>query len=121
MSTTNIIPLSSSAKAHGGFVPSKAFEDFTAPIVLTPEFAEKLRKFNGLTRDIRAADIGIEALAFLDNKIFINLNSAELLRTRFRDEVRGIRYRTEGRTTRNVVTIRGIDVAWYTPVKEQDQ
>lgn len=118
---SNIIPLSSSAHACSGFVLGKALEDLTAPIVLTPELAEKLRKFNGLTRDIRAADIRIEALAFPDNKVFINVNSVELLTARFRDEVRGIRHRTEGRTTRHVVTIRGIDVAWYTSVKEQDQ
>lgn len=100
---------------------SAALEQLTAPIVLTPAFAEKLRTFNGLTRDMRAADVRIEALEFLDNKLFIHPDSSELLAARFGKELRGIRYRADGRYTRNVVTIRNVDVIWYTPIREQNQ
>jgi hypothetical protein len=122
----NILPFTmdtSIPHGFGGYVtPSgKTFEELTAPVVLTPEFAEKLRAFNQLTREFRAADIGIEAMAFPDNKIFIHRDSAVLLSTHFGKELRGIRNRSDGRYTRHVVTIRAIDVIWFVPLKEQDQ
>lgn len=121
----NILPFTGSAPmppASGGCIPaSKALEDLIAPIVLTPAFAEQIKAFNGLTRDMRAAEIRIQALAFPDNKVFIHPDSVELLAKCFGKELRGLRYRADGRYTRNVVTIRDIDVIWYTPIREQDQ
>ena len=89
--------------------------------ILAEEFPVKLSVFNELTRDIRNARIGIKHLVMLDNKIFIDHHDIELFLRRFGHELRSIRYSTEGRVTRNTVTIRGVDVAWYTQVKEQDQ
>lgn len=109
------------AQAHSHAAFGKAFEELTAPIVLTPAFAEKLGAFNQLTREFRAAEIRIEALAFPDNKVFIHPDSAELLSTHFGKELRGIRNRSDGRYTRHVVTIRAIDVIWFVPLKEQEQ
>lgn len=120
MATATIMPFTG-PHALGGFVPSKAFEELTAPIVLTPAFAEKLAAFNQLTREFRAAEIRIEAMAFPDNKIFIHPDSAALLSTHFGKELRGIRNRSDGRYTRHVVTIRAIDVIWFVPLKEQEQ
>lgn len=117
---SNILPLNV-AQTHSHLFSSRAFEELTAPIVLTPAFAEKLGAFNQLTRDFRAAEIRIEALAFPDNKVFIHPNSAALLSTHFGKELRGIRNRSDGRYTRHVVTIRDIDVIWFVPLKEQEQ
>lgn len=88
---------------------------------LTPEFAKHLGAFNAMTRALREAGIEIEALVEKDNRIFIRAEDSDLIKTNFLSEVRGMRYRTEGKLTHNVVTIRGVDVAWLTPVKEQDQ
>ncbi|MBH8611920.1 hypothetical protein I4N56_014040 [Pseudomonas mohnii] len=89
--------------------------------ILTEEFPVKLSAFNELTRDIRDAGVVIKHLVLLDNKIFIDLASVELFVRRFGHELRGIRYVPAGRFTRNTVTVRGVDVAWYSLVKEQDQ
>ncbi|MDE1531657.1 hypothetical protein PVE90_18275 [Pseudomonas carnis] len=89
--------------------------------ILTEEFPVKLSAFNELTRDIRNAGIGIKHLVLLDNKIFINHDDIELFLRRFGHELRGMRYTPAGRFTRNTVTVRGVDVAWYTLSKEQDQ
>lgn len=88
---------------------------------LTAEFAEHLAAFNAMTRALREAGIEIEALIEKDNRIYIRAEDSGLIKTNFLSEVRGMRYRTEGKLTHNVVTIRGVDVAWLTPVKEQDQ
>lgn len=89
--------------------------------ITSDEFVAKLAAFNDLTRAMRGADIRIEAMSFLDAKIFIHHDSVELLCRRFGHEVRGQRYRTSGKFTRHVVTIRNVDVTWFTPVKVQDQ
>lgn len=88
---------------------------------LTAEFAQHLAAFNAMTRALREAGIEIEALVEKDNRIFIRAEDSGLIKTNFLSEVRGMRYRTAGKHTHNVVTIRGVDVAWLTPVKEQDQ
>lgn len=88
---------------------------------LTAEFSQHLAAFNAMTRALREAGIEIEALVEKDNRIFIRAEDSDLIKTNFLSEVRGMRYRTVGKTTHNVVTIRGVDVAWLTPVKEQDQ
>ncbi|WP_435608747.1 hypothetical protein [Pseudomonas knackmussii] len=88
---------------------------------LTPEFAKRLGAFNAMTRELREAGIEIEALVEKDNRIFIRAEDSDLIKTNFLSEIRGMRYRTKGNLTHNVVTIRGVDVAWLTPVKEQDQ
>lgn len=88
---------------------------------LTEAFAARLQAFNAMTRAIRGAGIEIQALIALDNRIYIRAEDSDLVKSNFLSEVRGIRCRTVGRYTHNVVTIRGVDVAWLTPVKEQDQ
>lgn len=89
--------------------------------ILADEFPIKLCAFNELTRDMRDAGITVERLEFADNKIFINPLSVDLMSRRFGHELRGVRYATVGRRTRNTVTIRGVDVIWFSLVKEQDQ
>jgi hypothetical protein len=89
--------------------------------ILAPEFLPKLSAFNDLTRDMRAAGLQLEQLAFLDNQIVITQDGVDLLARRFGHELRGSRYRTEGKFTRNAVTVRGVDVVWFTQVLEQDR
>lgn len=89
--------------------------------ILAEEFPEKLSTFNDLTRDMREVGIVIKALEFPDNKIFIDPARVELLLRRFGHELRGMRYSADGRFTRNTVTIRGVDVVWFSLAKEQDK
>lgn len=88
---------------------------------LTDAFAKELAAFNAMTRAIREAGIEIVALVQPDNRIFIRPEDSDLVKSNFWPDIRGMRYRTVGKYTHNVVTIRGVDVAWLTPVKEQDQ
>lgn len=90
------------------------------PSILADDFHAKLSAFNDLTRELRQAGIGIKHLVLADNKIFIEPSSVELFLRRFGHELRGIRYSPRGRFTCNTVTVRSVDVAWYTLVKEQD-
>ncbi|WP_338807117.1 hypothetical protein V8U11_09100 [Pseudomonas chlororaphis] len=90
------------------------------PSILTEEFPVKLSAFNELTREIRGADIVIKHLVFVDNKIFIDQSSVELFTRRFGHELRSMRSSSRGRFTCHTATVRGIDVAWYSLVKEQD-
>lgn len=92
-----------------------------AMVHLTDEFAKELAAFNAMTRELRGADIEIVALVQADNRIYIRAEDSDLVKSNFLSEIRGMRYRTKGKHTHNVVTIRGVDVAWLTPVKEQDQ
>jgi len=89
--------------------------------IFAEEFLPKISSFNSLTRDLRKAGVEIKHLVFLDNKIFIEPNSAPLLQRQFGNELRGVCYSTQGRVTRNTVTVRGVDVVWLSIVKEQDQ
>lgn len=89
--------------------------------ILTEAFPAQLSAFNELTRDIRDAGVSIMLLVLLDNKIVIELSSLERFMCRFGSQLRGIRYSPAGPLTCNTVTVRGVDVAWFTPVKEQDQ
>ncbi|WP_176471547.1 hypothetical protein [Pseudomonas sp. Irchel s3h14] len=89
--------------------------------ILAEEFPVKLSVFNELTRDIRDVGITVKHLVLLDNKIFIEEVDVELFLRRFGHQLRGIRYSPAGRFTCNTVTVRGIDVAWYTLMKEQDK
>lgn len=57
----------------------------------------------------------------VDNKIFIEQASVELFLRRFGNQLRGMRYSPDGPFTRNAVLVRGVDVVWYSLVKEQDQ
>ncbi|WLH43966.1 hypothetical protein [Pseudomonas beijingensis] len=88
--------------------------------ILTEAFPAQLAAFNELTRDIREAGVSIMLLVFLDNRIFIEQDSLGLFMRRFESQLRGIRYSPAGPLTCNTVTVRGVDVAWFTPVKEQD-
>ena len=92
-----------------------------ALVFLTEELAKQLAAFNAMTRDLHAAGIEIVALVQSDNRIFIRPEDSDLVKSNFLSDIRGMRYRTEGKYTHNVVTIRDVDVAWLTPVKEQDQ
>lgn len=89
--------------------------------IIAPEFLPKLTEFNDLTRAVRDAGLQVTAMSFLDNTITISADSVEHLLRRFAHEVRGQRHRTQGRFTRNAVTIRGIDVVWFSLVKEQNR
>lgn len=89
--------------------------------ILAEAFPVQLSAFNGLTRDLRDAGVSIKLLVFLDNRIFIELDSLQLFMRRFGSQVRGIRCSSGGPSTCNTVTVRGVDVAWFTSVKEQDQ
>ena len=89
--------------------------------ILSPEFLARITAFNDLTRDMRAAEVHIEHLEFLNNSIFIATDSVELVARRFGHELRSSRHRTVGKFTRHAVTIRGVDVVWFSPIKEQDQ
>ncbi|MBV4551745.1 hypothetical protein HU742_011415 [Pseudomonas sp. SWRI102] len=88
--------------------------------ILAEAFAVQLSAFNELTREIREAGVSIKLLVFLDNRIFIELSSLELFIRRFGSQMRGIRYSPAGPLTCNTVTVQGVDVAWFTSVKEQD-
>lgn len=92
-----------------------------APSILAEEFPVKLSAFNELTREFREVGVVIKHLVLADNKIFIEPYSVDLFSRRFGHELRGIRYSPAGRFTCNTVTVRGVDIAWYTLVKEQDQ
>lgn len=89
--------------------------------ILAEAFPVKLCAFNELTREIRKAGITIKHLVLVDNKIFIEQDSVDLLLRRFAHELRAMRCSPAGRFTCNTVTVRGVDVAWYSLVKEQDQ
>ncbi|MDS9879400.1 hypothetical protein RMI40_31680 [Pseudomonas protegens] len=91
------------------------------PSILAEEFPVKLSAFNDLTREFREVGVVIKHLVLADNKIFIEPSSVDLFSRRFGHELRGIRYSPAGRFTCNTVTVRGVDIAWYTLVKEQDQ
>lgn len=89
--------------------------------VLTPELAEKLAAINSVSRSLRSAGVRIESIVVLDVTIFIAPESAEFLAIVFRQQWQGVCWRTLGALTRNMVTIEGVRVVWFTPVKEQDQ
>ncbi len=93
----------------------------TALSILTDEFSTRLLNFNGLTRDLRRAGVSIKTLAFEQNSIFIHFTQVALLCRRFEDELRGARCCCEGRFARNTVTIRGIDLVWFSLIREQVQ
>ncbi|MCY1266041.1 hypothetical protein D9M68_437550 [compost metagenome] len=88
---------------------------------LTEDFAKRLHAFNCMTRALHEVGIRTKALMQADNRIFIAAEDSDLLRSRFFQELRGVRWKTFGSATHNIVTIRGVDVAWLTPLKEQDQ
>lgn len=89
--------------------------------ILADEFTVKLSAFNDLTRDIRSVGIAIKHLQFLENTIYIEQPSVELFLRRFGHELRAARQSPAGRFTCNAVKVRGVDVAWYSLMKEQDQ
>jgi hypothetical protein len=89
--------------------------------ILAPEFQSKLSSFNDVMRSLRTAEVVIESMSFLDNEIGVASDCVELISRRFAHEVRGQRQRPAGKQTRHAVTIRGVDVVWFTPVKEQNQ
>ncbi|MFL1515265.1 hypothetical protein [Pseudomonas prosekii] len=101
-----------------GTTDALAVEPFS---MLTEAFAMQLCSFNELSRDIREAGVSTKLLVFLDNKIFIDPEGVELFMRRFGHELGGVRYGPAGRLTCNTVTVRGVDVAWLTPMKEQDR
>lgn len=89
--------------------------------ILAADFPVKLSAFNELTRDMRDAGIQVVSLELSVNRIKIDAESVDLLSRRFGHELRSIRYSTVGRRTRSSVTIRGVEVMWFSLVKEQDQ
>ncbi|MDE8660744.1 hypothetical protein PUL39_030330 [Pseudomonas aeruginosa] len=89
--------------------------------VLTPELARCLEAVNSATRALRQAGIPIEQTSLLDRRLFIREEDLLRLHRRFHNAIRGIRQTTRGMyVTIHVVSLLGVDVAWTTPVKEQD-
>lgn len=99
-------------------VPPPAYRPMS---ITSEEFLPKLAAFNALTRAMRECGVTIEAMSFLDGQIFVRPGDLDLLARRFGHEVRSSRHRTSGKFTRHAVTIRGVDVVWFSPIKEQDQ
>ncbi|MGV5420828.1 hypothetical protein [Pseudomonas aeruginosa] len=89
--------------------------------VLTPELARSLEAVNCATRALRQAGIPIEQTSVRDRRLFISAEDTPRLYRRFRNAIRGIRQTTRGMVTVHVVSLLGVDVAWTTPVREQDQ
>lgn len=89
--------------------------------ILAEEFPKKLATFNDLTRDMREAGIVIKALVLVDNKIFVDSSSLDVLSRRFGHELRGMHCIAEGRFARNTARIRGVGVVWFSLVREQDK
>lgn len=89
--------------------------------ILTPELAQKLSAINSVSRSLRSAGVRIEAIVVLDVTLFIAADSADLLAVVFRKQWQGACWSTLGSKTRNMVTIDGVRVVWFTPVKEQDK
>ncbi len=89
--------------------------------ILAEEFPVRLSAFNELTREMREVGVVIQDLVFLENRIFIEQDSVGLFMRRFGGDLRGIRYVPSGKFTCNSVAVRGVDVAWFTLVKEQDK
>ncbi|WP_416739259.1 hypothetical protein ACM1ZW_20935 [Pseudomonas sp. NFX71] len=85
------------------------------------EFLAKLSTFNELSRKVRDAGIEIKQLELLENRIFIEQDSVERFLQRFEYQLQKIRYLPAGPFTCNAVTVRGVEVAWFTLVKEQDK
>lgn len=92
---------------------AQSLEERTAPIYLTPEFANRLRNYNALVRDLRLAGVEISGMEFPDNKIFIRPESASVLGKSFEKRLRGIRHFDYARHRRHTVTIEGVDVVWF--------
>ncbi|KSP74957.1 hypothetical protein, partial [Pseudomonas aeruginosa] len=76
---------------------------------------------NSATRALRQAGIPIEQTSVLDRRLFIREEDSLRLHRRFRNAIRGIRQTIYGMVTVHVVSLLDVDVAWTTPVKEQDQ
>ncbi|WP_165672224.1 hypothetical protein [Metapseudomonas otitidis] len=94
----------------------------TAPActVLTPELARKLAAVNAVSRSLREAGIQIASTVVMDLTILIEPESSDQLAAVFSKRWQGAHWSTHGLYTRNVVTIDGVRVAWFTPVKVQD-
>jgi hypothetical protein len=89
--------------------------------ILSEGFPVMLSAFNELVREMRGVGIEVRQQVLLDNKVFIDEASADLFVEHFGHFLRGIRYVPAGRFTCNSVMVRGVDVAWMTLVREQDQ
>lgn len=117
---TTINPTNSARRLR--LVPSAAIEPASSACnTLTPELAEKLAAVNSVSRGLRTAGVRIEATVVLDLTIFIKAESADSLAAAFRQQWQGVCWRTVGKQTRNTVTIHGVRVVWFTPMKEQDK
>lgn len=118
MTTTN--PTNSARRLR---LVSRASIEQSSPVcnTLTPELAEKLAAVNSVSRGLRAAGVRVETTVVLDMTIFIKTESSDSLAAAFRHQWQSACWRTVGKQTRNTVTIDGVRVVWFTPVKEQDQ
>jgi hypothetical protein len=98
--------------------PRKAPEALS---ILDERFLPRLEAFNQLTRDMRAAGIVAVGMDVQDQCLVIEEEHVDLLTRRFAHEIRSSRSKSilESRMTRHTVTIRGVDVVWFTVVKEQ--
>ncbi|MCY1295207.1 hypothetical protein D9M68_419090 [compost metagenome] len=87
--------------------------------VLTPELGKVLEAVNGLSRVLRGAGIQIDAEVVLDSTIFITADSSDRLAALFRSEWRSPSWTSYGDQNRNMVTLRGVRVVWFTPARGQ--
>ncbi|MFV9531267.1 hypothetical protein ACNUIM_32465 [Pseudomonas aeruginosa] len=111
----NVVPIT-------GRIPEEQPKATHLPLctVLTPELARCLEAVNSATRALRQAGIPIEQTSLLDRRLFICEEDSLRLHRRFRNAIRGIEMPC-GMVTVHVVSLLGVDVAWTTLVKEQDQ
>lgn len=89
--------------------------------LLAPEFQPLLSTFNELTRDIHAAGVSVQELSLLEQRIVISIDDVDVIARRFAHEIRSQSSKTRNHQTRHSVQIRGINVSWFSQVKEQDQ
>lgn len=93
-----------------------------APLsILADTFQPALEKFNQLTRDMRNAGICVAGTDFPDNCIVIEEEDVAEFSRRFGHEIRSTRSKSlhGSRLARRTVTIRGIDVVWFSVLLEQ--
>lgn len=88
--------------------------------ILAEGFPVMLSAFNALVREMRGAGIEVTQQVLLENRVLIDEASADLFVERFGHSLRGIRYSSAGQFTCNTVSVRGVDVAWLTSLREQD-
>lgn len=89
--------------------------------ILNEQFQPRLEKLNQLSRELRAAGVVVVNMHLEENLLVIDEEHTAQLASRFSSEIRGIRSKAiEGTNlARRTVTIRGVDILWFSQLKEQ--